>query len=148
MRELMKVLVTGSRDWRNTSIIDAAVHQVQVDYPAQKYELIYGCAAGADTLTKLAVQALGWSLQPFTVTPDDWHRLGPAAGHVRNQRMVDQDPDLCLAFVMPCSKIGCRRPQGHISHGTDDCMRRARLAGVTVREYPVPTLRYQFDLFQ
>jgi hypothetical protein len=140
LRDLLTVLVTGSRDWIDTAIIKKALHQVQEDYPSYGYLLIHGCAEGADSMTATAAEAMGWGMKEFPVTASEWVLHGKIAGHLRNQRMVDQDPDLCLAFVMPCNKIGCTQMQAHISHGTDDCMRRARLAGVPVREYPHDTV--------
>jgi hypothetical protein len=50
----------------------------------------------------------------------DWKRHGPAAGPMRNQRMLDWGPDLVVAFAG--------------GKGTADMVRRARAAGVDVIE--------------
>lgn len=53
--------------------------------------------------------------------PADWKTHGKAAGPIRNQQMLDEGkPDLVIAF-----------PGGN---GTADMVRRARKAGVEVRE--------------
>lgn len=64
----------------------------------------------------------GFSHEPFPVTHEEWKRLGPRAGPLRNQRMVDAlpKPVLCIAF-----------PGGR---GTADCVSRARAAGIPVIE--------------
>jgi hypothetical protein len=65
----------------------------------------------------------------------NWSVNGKAAGFLRNQEMVDAGANICLAFLMPCKRSGCRAPRPHDSHGTADCVKRARAAGIHVREY-------------
>jgi hypothetical protein len=50
----------------------------------------------------------------------EWKKYGPAAGPIRNQRMLDWGPDLVVAFSG--------------GKGTADMVRRARAAGVEVIE--------------
>lgn len=57
--------------------------------------------------------------------PAQWHRHGRKAGPIRNQEMVDSGAEICLAFPSPSSK------------GTWDCLKRAALAGIPGRVYPV-----------
>lgn len=52
--------------------------------------------------------------------PAQWDRYGKAAGSIRNQEMVNADPDVCYAFPTPRSQ------------GTLDCMARAWVRGVPV----------------
>jgi hypothetical protein len=77
-----------------------------------------GGARGADALAK------DWAMtQPDIVRFEckaDWKRYGPAAGPIRNQRMLDWSPDLVVAFAG--------------GKGTTDTVRRARAAGVEVIE--------------
>ena len=78
------------------------------------------CPTGADRI------AFDWAVTnevPVQRFVAHWLELGRAAGPDRNQRMVDSGADLCLAFPLDGSK------------GTQDCMRRARDAGIPVRDY-------------
>jgi hypothetical protein len=50
--------------------------------------------------------------------PADWKKHGRAAGPIRNQRMLDENPDILVAF-----------PGGK---GTADMVARARKASLTV----------------
>jgi len=56
----------------------------------------------------------------------------PGAGPTRNQFMVDQGADECLAVIDRCTSIRCRRPDVHASHGATDCAKRAEAAGIRV----------------
>ena len=77
--------------------------------------IVAGEARGADTLARWWAEAEGI---PFDPHPARWEEHGAAAGHIRNQAMLDTGPDLVLAF-----------PGGR---GTADMVRRARRAGVPV----------------
>jgi len=80
--------------------------------------VIAGGANGADTMAKHLAHA--WNV-PFRMFRADWNTHGKAAGPIRNQRMLDEGkPDLVVAF-----------PGGR---GTADMVRRAKAAGVLVRE--------------
>jgi hypothetical protein len=78
--------------------------------------LIHGCCSGADAMGREWADGSGVKTKPF---PPEWVLYGPAAGPIRNQRMLDEGkPDLVVAF-----------PGGR---GTADMVRRARAAGVEV----------------
>lgn len=80
--------------------------------------VISGEARGADTLgTDFAV--LNWT--GYEGYPADWDAHGKAAGHIRNQQMLDSGIDLAIEF-----------PGGR---GTADMRRRLDKAGVHVIEY-------------
>ena len=80
--------------------------------------VIHGGSSGADAL---AGRWAHLASIPYTVYPANWERHGKAAGPLRNQRMLDEGkPDLVIAF-----------PGGR---GTADMVRRAKEAGVEVRE--------------
>lgn len=112
----MKVLVCGGRNYGKTPKEKSFLYRVldQVN-PTM---IIDGGAAGADALAE------GWAFKraiPSKTYPADWHIHGPAAGPMRNQKMLDEGkPDLVIAF-----------PGGR---GTADMVARARKAGVEVRE--------------
>jgi hypothetical protein len=69
----------------------------------------------------------------------DWDRFGRAeAGRIRNQRMVDEGADLLLVWALPCRKRTPWCPPGeHPTHGTADCVRRARDAGIVPKFCPM-----------
>ena len=78
--------------------------------------LITGDAQGADTLAKHWAQDRGIRTRIFVA---DWGRYGPAAGPIRNERMLKQGrPDLVVAF-----------PGGT---GTANMTALARAAGVAI----------------
>jgi len=93
--------------------------------------VIQGGAWGADNLARL------WCCQKkqrdrvmMINMPADWDSHGPAAGPIRNTRMIAEGkPDLVLAF-----------PGGR---GTADLVRKAEAAGIPVRR--VPTLRRRVE---
>jgi hypothetical protein len=131
----MKVLTTGSRDWpeENIDLIETALLKVILgNNPPNKppWELVVGDnAKGADRYCREMWSEWGHTVKVFdadwygpckrTCTPNHRKKLKnksycPAAGPYRNQRMVDEGPDVCLAFPTPGSV------------GTWDCVRRAR----------------------
>lgn len=83
-------------------------------------EIVSGGADGADTLASLAASKL---MIPVVVLMADWKKDGKAAGPIRNQKMLDQKPDLVLAFF---PSAGCTK-------GTLDMIRRAQAAKVPVK---------------
>ena len=126
----IRILVTGSRDWEDVQTIRRALLWAITTYaPNRRVVLIHGdCPTGADAIAHVEWVHLSRSndlhlLAPerFTVTPEDWHRIGRRAGPERNQLMVDQGADICLAFPLPSSR------------GTKDCMKKATIAGIPVK---------------
>lgn len=113
-----RVLVTGSREWTDSLAVAEAIdeHMQPGDV------LVHGCChKGAD---RIADSYWGFALgQEVERWPADWDEYGKAAGHIRNQKMVDSAPDLCLAFIRNESK------------GATGCAGRARMAGIPVVVY-------------
>lgn len=113
----MRVLVCGGRDYADIETLYRELDRIHVRTPITC--IIEGGASGADYL------ASRWSakndLSEHARYKADWTLHGKAAGPIRNQRMLDEGkPDLVVAFS------GGR--------GTADMVRRARTAGVKVRE--------------
>jgi hypothetical protein len=50
--------------------------------------------------------------------------------------MVAAGADLCLAFIDPCTKQGCRKIQPHGSHGASHTADLAEKAGIPTRRFP------------
>lgn len=112
----MRVLVCGGRDFSDCGLmfntLDALAKVEVVDC------IIEGDARGADRIAGAWAKRRRIDLRLF---PADWAQYGKAAGPIRNQKMLDAGkPDLVIAF-----------PGGN---GTADMVRRARGAGIEVRE--------------
>lgn len=111
----MRVIVTGSRTWTDYETILKTLGAL----PSGTTIVHGGCPKGADWLADDAAFELGL---PVNVYDADWNKGGRSAGPRRNQQMVDDGADLCIAFRQPGR-----------SNGTDDCIRRAKAAGIEVR---------------
>lgn len=110
----MRVLVCGSRKFSDYSAVCTALN----DHANMAEVVIHGGATGADTLA--GEWADHHSIR-CVVFKADWKQYGPAAGPIRNQRMLDEGkPDLVVAF-----------PGGA---GTADMVRRAQAAGIPIVE--------------
>lgn len=90
----MKVLVCGSRDFtdpfRASLAIDARISELP-----PKTTVIHGAARGTDRIAAEAAERHGHTIQAF---PADWKKHGKRAGIVRNLQMLDEAPDLVIAF--------------------------------------------------
>lgn len=97
--KVMRVLITGSRDWWDTEYI----HSVLDEYlDACNVTLISGhCPTGADIICENYAAFRGWDLELY---PADWDKYGSRAGFVRNYEMVQTGADVCLAFIRNRSK--------------------------------------------
>lgn len=114
----MRILVCGGREYNDiptlAKTLDALWGPDYLDAPT----IISGEAKGADSLAKQYAFDCGLDYEGY---PADWKKHGKAAGPVRNQQMLDEGkPDLVVAF------------RGGV--GTADMVRRAKKAGVEVRE--------------
>ncbi len=107
----MKVLVCGGRDFNDYKTIKETL-----DAYSNITEIIHGAARGADTLGGRYGRETGI---PVTEFPADWEAYGKAAGVVRNRRMLDERPELVVAF-----------PGGR---GTQNMIDQATKAGVPVK---------------
>lgn len=125
----VRVLVTGSRNWPDSSAVDAAL-----DFYlglADGLTVIHGGAAtGADRMASTWCALAGFGVEEEE-HPALWSVHGLLAGPARNKVMVARGAFVCLAFIMPCSKSGCRRPVPHGSHGATHCADLAERSGIT-----------------
>lgn len=111
-------LICGSRDWTDATTIAAWLDRLK----GPDTVIVHGGCKGADELASSAAEFFGYEVRIY---PADWPR-GPKAGPERNQRMLDAErPKRVLAFV----KVD---PNGHLSRGTGDMVRRSLMAGVPV----------------
>ena len=111
----MRLLVTGSRNWRDADLLFEVLDEINEDQHIEC--IIEGEAPGADQLAR------AWAERhhvPVRAYPANWQKHGKAAGHIRNQQMlVEGQPDHVVAFPMRDSK------------GTWDMVNQAMAAGVT-----------------
>lgn len=131
MSDFWRVLVTGSREWADRSMI----HEVLDDklFEHEFITVIHGdCPTGAD------LHARGWAEESILADmrrgearvrheayPAFWDELGKSAGPIRNKYMVMLDADECIAFPTASSR------------GTVSCMKLAQAAGIPVINYGV-----------
>lgn len=87
--------------------------------------IIEGEARGADTICKVIAIYMGIPVQKC---PADWKTYGKKAGAIRNQQMLDLNPDLVVAF----------HPETGITPGTRDMVTRANVKGTPVQIYTYP----------
>ena len=112
-----RILVCGGRDFDDRELMGSVLNPLIRGYDGPDKTLVHGVAKGADSLA--AEMWTTWGC-PTEAHPADWKRYGKGAGPIRNQEMLDSGIDLVIAF-----------PGGR---GTADMVRRARKAGIEVRE--------------
>lgn len=102
--KVLRVLVTGSRDWAKESMVHLVLNYVLSMALEHGYslEIVHGgCPTGADFFAKRWVDQM--KMMGFPVDEDphpaDWKRYGLGAGYRRNAEMIHGGVDLCLAFI-------------------------------------------------
>lgn len=96
---VLKILVTGSRDWTDARLIQQEIFRVLYETKTtyNSAALIHGaCPTGADAIADQSGRDTGMHV---VRVPADWSRWGRKAGYVRNAEMVELEPDICLAFI-------------------------------------------------
>lgn len=84
-----RAIICGGRDYCE---IEELMHALDALRPTF---VIEGGARGADRLARVWAQVRG---VPYKTVDADWNRLGKAAGHERNGRMLLEKPDRVIAF--------------------------------------------------
>ena len=93
----MRILVTGSRDWRDEERIEEALDAAAGDTYYRNVTLVSGaCPTGADQIAETHGVTCGWTVERH---PADWNTYGKSAGFRRNAEMVNLGADVCLAFI-------------------------------------------------
>jgi len=119
----MKVLICGDRNWTSRELVRAWLHKLQ----ALGYDtVIEGEARGADTIARGEAEQIGMNIMESEPGvkgfPAQWEKYGRAAGPIRNRQMLDQHPDLVVAFHHDIVH----------SKGTADTVSEARVRGIKV----------------
>lgn len=114
MRNTFKVLICGDRNWSDRKKIEDYIRTLP-----KGTVIIEGEAEGADRIAREVGERLGYEVKKVRA---DWSRHGRAAGPIRNKRMLEEKPDLVVAFHGDISK----------SKGTKDMVSQADKAGIKV----------------
>lgn len=94
-----RVLVTGSRTWRDVATIRRVLREQWGEGDAV---LVSGaCPRGADQLAEQVWASWGGRVERH---PADWDTHGRFAGFRRNAAMVALGADICLAFIRDGSR--------------------------------------------
>lgn len=129
----MRILVTGSRDWRDVEGVRAAILDALSGQPGTDHTIIHGAAIGADSIADAVARQLGLKIEAY---PALWsqhqdncskecrsERRCKRAGYVRNAKMVAAGADICLAFIKDESR------------GASMCAKLAEDADIPTRRY-------------
>ena len=114
-----RILVCGSRDWPDAEAIFARL--LKEETGTNPPIIVHGAARGADMMADAAARALGF---PREAHPANWTELGPRAGLLRNDEMLESGVDLVIAFRL-----------SHFSPGTNYTIKHARARGIPVEVY-------------
>lgn len=117
----MRIMVTGSREWRDIVAIGDALDRVANNSDDDRHTLLHGCASGADAIARSLAFAKDWDILDFW--PDYARHDFAKANKLRNLEMVASYPDIVLAFPMPGSR------------GTWHAVDAAKKAGIKVNLY-------------
>jgi hypothetical protein len=115
------VVVTGPRDWGQTSVERQAARDIADEYGKKGWVIVQGGAKGLDTLILEHCIAQGYRHETMTAK---WHEQGRAAGPIRNAKM--------LALPHVRKVIGFRRGK-EWSKGTGVCVAKANQMELSVR---------------
>lgn len=117
-------VVSGSREWPQESLW--VVTQKMIELIPHGATVVTGGARGVDRWADREADRLRW---PTVVVPADWDRLGKKAGVIRNQQMLDLDPEAVLVF------------QWNGSKGAGDMARRCVRQDVVLHHFTETVLR-------
>lgn len=114
----MRIIFSGSRDWFPFLGIQSTF--IKLLYKYDTFTVIQGKAKGVDTIARNLAIMYGL---PYVDYPADWS-LGKAAGMIRNREMLQENPNLVIAF-----------PRNEHSRGTMGMIKLAQLAKIPVWVY-------------
>ena len=122
----MKLVVTGGRNYPDRELVFIVLDRIHKETPIS--QLIHGACGwdrdkfnGPDKMTGADRWADEWANErgvPFHRMAARWSKLGGQGGPIRNGEMLDEKPDMVVAF-----------PGGG---GTWNCIRQARARGIIV----------------
>ncbi len=152
-----RILVTGPRDFDDDAFVIGALERLEAEQSRTPTLVVGDCPEGVDRIaTDWANAAPSWRVEVFRAAWDDCvptcppypHRFSrrpgdifhpgtlhdycPGAGPRRNGAAVASGAGLCLAVIVPCTRPKCATRPQHGTHGTADCIRQARRAGIPI----------------
>jgi len=92
----VKVLICGDRNWDHHLIMKTLISGLYSMYLNDLY-IIQGEAKGADSMAR----DIGTTFvreKNILSFPAEWDKYGKGAGPIRNKQMLDEGPDLVIAF--------------------------------------------------
>lgn len=92
----MKILCTGGREYWDPHTI----HYALKDLP-EGTEIVHGGAEGADALVDQVAKGLGYTVYSVPVQKAEWRTYGPAAGPMRNRRMIEMHAPIDIVYAFP-----------------------------------------------
>ena len=130
------ILITGSRDYTDRAFLYSALDRAREFYTGRRIVIRHGAARGADTLGSNWVDSIGnFRLVDEDPMPPDPADAWPAAGMIRNARMVRKGALWCLGFVNQCRRPQCANRPVHGSHGAEGCLEMAENARIQTRAW-------------
>jgi hypothetical protein len=125
----MRTIIAGGRDYYLSKVDIEALEKLHQSIPIT--EVVSGKATGVDQCGEDWAKAKGIPVKPFPVTPEDWRRIGKAAGPLRNAVMAKY-----------CQAAGSGKSQliafwDGKSSGTNNMISQAKKLGLKVTVIPV-----------
>jgi hypothetical protein len=118
-RVQVRVIICGGRDDHFYGFGPLVIDSLGRWY-GQQLVIVHGAARGVDEEAGAYARSLGLKVEEF---PAGWEKHGRAAGHIRNQAMLESGADAVIAFKR---NFNWALDRG----GTEDMVRRAKEAGV------------------
>lgn len=118
---MFKVIVAGSRTFNDYNFLKEKLDFLLDGYASETIEIVYGGAAGADSLAWEYAKEKNLAAMCFTA---DWDKHGKAAGPLRNKRMAEY-ADACVVFII------------NNSRGSQSMIKEAKLAGLKLIVYDI-----------
>jgi hypothetical protein len=112
----MKILISGSR--YTIQGHETKISEILDQYNPKTDTILHGGATGVDTIAGKLAKFRGFTVIPIKA---DWKKHGPKAGPIRNQQMIENNPDIAYFFPYPSLKE---------SKGTYDTYKRATQKGI------------------
>lgn len=110
----MIIVITGGRDWKDKAFVWRHMDEQRVKLGITV--VVNGRApTGVDQFVHEWCKARGVPERPY---PADWDTHGDAAGTLRNQQMIDEEPEIEHALIFPGG------------NGTMDMARKCRIAEI------------------
>jgi hypothetical protein len=131
-----RILVTASRNLVDRIRVYEGLENTVAQVPLERRVIVMhgACRSGGDLFADEWARDHGPRVRPRAYEAD-WKGLGRRGGPVRNEWMVADHPDVCLAFILACASPDCRKGEPHGSHGAVHCADLAGAAGIQTFRY-------------